>query len=96
MATKYKIKEAIYFHLGFSTSSKTWLPVNPNYVTLNLQAELDAPTSHYKVYQKAVATRAFPSLQTGSLQTYPLSEQVFAFSRSDTFILNTLISISTF
>ncbi|PSN52222.1 Maltase 1 [Blattella germanica] len=66
---------------GFSTSDKTWLPVNPNYLTLNLAAEKEAPKSHYKVYQKIVAARKFPTIQTGSLTTYPASEKVFAFSR---------------
>ncbi|KAJ9585850.1 hypothetical protein L9F63_020492 [Diploptera punctata] len=66
---------------GFSTSTKTWLPVNPNYLTLNLEAEVEAVTSHYKVYQKAVAVRNFPTIQRGSLKVVPLSEQVLAFSR---------------
>ena len=66
---------------GFSTSEKTWLPVNPNYLTLNLQAEIEASKSHYKVYQKIVATRELSTLQRGSLTTSTISEQVFAFTR---------------
>lgn len=34
---------------GFSSSSKTWLPVAQDYVEINLQAQREAERSHYKV-----------------------------------------------
>ncbi|PNF22635.1 Maltase 2 [Cryptotermes secundus] len=69
------------FNSGFSTSNRTWLPVNSNYHQLNLAAQKEAPVSHYKVYQRLIELRKQPTVQRGSLQTYPASEKVFAFSR---------------
>lgn len=34
---------------GFSTNASTWLPVNTNYVTVNVAAQRQVPFSHMKV-----------------------------------------------
>ncbi|KAJ4433394.1 hypothetical protein ANN_15653 [Periplaneta americana] len=67
---------------GFSTNATTWLPVNENYKQLNLEAQKAADVSHYKVYQRLLEARTLPVIQTGGLQTYAASEEVFAFSRT--------------
>ena len=37
---------------GFSTSDHTWLPVNPNYVTVNVDSELLEISSHLNIYKR--------------------------------------------
>ncbi|XP_063232110.1 maltase A1-like [Bacillus rossius redtenbacheri] len=66
---------------GFSSNPRTWLPVNPNYKTLNLAAEAAAPTSHYKVYQQLNQLRRSRTVQRGSLTVRVVSEWVLAFTR---------------
>ena len=36
---------------GFSNSDKTWLPVNPNYLEVNVEAQKVAIESHLNVYK---------------------------------------------
>lgn len=42
---------------GFSTADKTWLPVNPNYQDINVQAALDNLESIFYTYQKLIKLR---------------------------------------
>ncbi|ALC39348.1 Mal-B1, partial [Drosophila busckii] len=51
---------------GFSSAASTWLPVHPNYMQLNLQAQQQAQRSHYKIYQSLLKLRQWPALQQGS------------------------------
>lgn len=53
---------------GFSNSvSGTWLPVHPNFRTVNLQAQKDAQRSTYKLYQTLLKLRnEYTSLQIGT------------------------------
>ncbi|XP_049798365.1 uncharacterized protein LOC126230929 [Schistocerca nitens] len=57
---------------GFSDNAKTWLPVNPNYVTLNLAAQKAAERSHYHVYQQLVRMREEAIVQQGDVSTAAL------------------------
>jgi len=66
---------------GFSTSEDTWLPVNPNYMELNLAAQKLANRSHYHVYKQLVAARSLPTIQEGVLRTSIIGDSVFTFLR---------------
>lgn len=42
---------------GFSTNAKTWLPVTPNYTTINVQTERADPGSLWNWYKSLIALR---------------------------------------
>jgi alpha-glucosidase len=62
-------------------SEVTWLPVNPNYLELNLAAQKEAQRSHYHVYKQLVAARHHSTIQKGKLRTSVIGDKVFSFSR---------------
>lgn len=66
---------------GFSNKTQTWLPVNPNYVTLNVEFEQNAKRSHLKIFKEIVNLRQLKIFRTGDVKFYEISEYVFAFSR---------------
>ncbi|XP_046609142.1 alpha-glucosidase-like [Neodiprion virginianus] len=66
---------------GFSTNESTWLPVNSNYLTLNLAAQIDADVSHYKVFQDLTTLRKETVIQEGTVNVQLLSDNVICFSR---------------
>nr|CAD7263069.1 unnamed protein product [Timema shepardi] len=67
---------------GFSNSEVTWLPVNPRYPELNVEAQKKASVSHYHVYKLLTAARATPTVQRGDTQVEVIGDHVFAFTRS--------------
>ncbi|XP_060666023.1 maltase 2 isoform X3 [Drosophila nasuta] len=81
---------------GFSDAARTWLPVNPNYVQLNLESQQLAKKSHYKVYKLLIELRKLPVLRRGRFSIEPLSRAVFAIKRSlkDYNTLVTIINVS--
>lgn len=66
---------------GFSNKTKTWLPVNTNYVTVNVENQSCAPRSHLKIFKEIAKLRQLKLFQTGDVKLYELSKYVFAFSR---------------
>ncbi|CAK9810393.1 Maltase 1 [Anthophora quadrimaculata] len=66
---------------GFSTGNKTWLPVNPNYVTVNLEEQKKSNESHYKLYTELIKLRKSDVLMNGNLQTVVLNNDVLAVIR---------------
>ncbi|PNF21613.1 Maltase 2 [Cryptotermes secundus] len=76
---------------GFSSSESTWLPVNPNYVELNLEAQKAAEKSHYKVYKQLTELRKNPTIQRGGAHVAALSQNVLGFTRTlpdeDTYVV---------
>ncbi|XP_055532651.1 maltase 2-like [Wyeomyia smithii] len=42
---------------GFTSGSTTWLPVNPNYLTVNVDYQEKASNSHLKVFKKLIELR---------------------------------------
>lgn len=76
---------------GFSTAGKTWLPVNPNYVDINVKAQKGAAKSHLKFYQQLMELRRHKTFIDGSLRVQALSRHVLAYTRelrdSETFVV---------
>lgn len=66
---------------GFSNKTKTWMPINPNYVTLNVESEKTARRSHLKIFKDIASLRESEVFRTGNVEFYEISEYVFAFSR---------------
>lgn len=67
---------------GFSTSDKTWLPLNPNYKDINVESALDNPDSIFYTYQKLVALRKTQDwLVDADFELLKTDEKVFAYVR---------------
>ncbi|XP_046607012.1 alpha-glucosidase-like [Neodiprion virginianus] len=66
---------------GFSTNSITKLPVNQNYLTLNLATEKEVDVSHYKNVQAAIKLRSNEVIRHGTLDAQVIGESVVAFAR---------------
>lgn len=69
---------------GFTTGTHPWEPVNPNYKTINADAEIKDPASIYHYTQQAIAlhhkSKAFTYGDYKDLD--PLNDKVFAYSRT--------------
>jgi alpha-glucosidase len=50
---------------GFSSAKKAWLPVNFNFKTINVDAELEADESHLKVFKSVVGLRYREAFRKG-------------------------------
>uniref|UniRef100_A0A2S2R4X4 alpha-glucosidase n=1 Tax=Sipha flava TaxID=143950 RepID=A0A2S2R4X4_9HEMI len=69
---------------GFSNKTKTWLPVNPNYVTLNVETQsIPTTRSHLNIFKQLVELRKLDVFRTGNVKLYEVSKYVLAFSRSN-------------
>ncbi|XP_023248157.1 maltase 1-like [Copidosoma floridanum] len=66
---------------GFSTSTKTWLPVHDNYKTLNLAAQKKDAVSHYKLFQATTKLKKTPVIQKGRTEVLLAGENVLAVVR---------------
>ncbi|CAD7012854.1 unnamed protein product [Ceratitis capitata] len=67
---------------GFSTASKTWLPLAPQYQTLNVDVENSSARSHLKIYKSLVELRkSSKTLQNGSYKYKALAEDLFVLKR---------------
>lgn len=78
---------------GFSTSG-SWLPVHPNYKSLNLAAQKVAERSTYKFYKELVDLRRRAAFTDGILKIVAPNSDVLAFQRfidvgadDDTFVV---------
>lgn len=67
---------------GFSNSTELWLPIQPNYETLNVENELRNPKSHLNIYRELIKLRTQPAIKFGNV-SYLLktSENVFCMLR---------------
>ncbi|XP_043269084.1 alpha-glucosidase-like [Venturia canescens] len=66
---------------GFSSSNKTWLPVNPNYKTLNLETQKKSSVSHYSIFKELVALKKRPILRDGTTEVILVTENVLGVVR---------------
>ena len=67
---------------GFSTNELTWLPIHPNYRTINVKAEEADPNSTLHYYRKLIALhRENEVLQLGDFLPLPSRGNVFAYLR---------------
>jgi len=69
-------------YAGFS-QVKPWLPVNPNYTSINAQAALEDPDSVFYFYQRLIALRKqYAVFRDGTFTLlHPEDEAVFAYTR---------------
>lgn len=67
---------------GFSTATKTWLPVADNYKEVNVRKQEADEKSHLKVYKSLKELREDPVLKNGDTKYMALSQQVIAIARS--------------
>ena len=72
------------FQAGFSTAPTTWLPVNGDYRTVNVQSELQQPDSLLNWYRQLIALRkSEPALRDGAMQFLDTSNaNVLTFRRA--------------
>lgn len=68
------------FILGFSNSSKLWLPLNSDYWLKNM-ADESKTKSNLKTFRQLSRLRKNPTFVKGDLHLYTMSEWVFGFSR---------------
>jgi oligo-1,6-glucosidase len=70
-------------HAGF-TQGMPWLPVNPNYVTINAAAEVADPNSVFHHYRQLIQLRHHhPAIVDGWFELLlPDDEQIFAYTRT--------------
>ncbi|XP_063989170.1 maltase 2-like [Diachasmimorpha longicaudata] len=66
---------------GFSESNRTWLPVNPNYKTLNLLRQKMTVTSHYAVFKKLVGLKKLPVMKTGTAEVILMENNILGVVR---------------
>ncbi|XP_030387442.1 maltase A3 [Scaptodrosophila lebanonensis] len=67
---------------GFSSTSNTWLPINPNYVTVNVETEAASDSSHLSIYKQLSQLRKSKTLQYGSVSYASIGDNVLAIKRS--------------
>lgn len=67
---------------GFSVNSSTWLPVNPNFQTINVQAQRTAPFSHMKIFKTLTQLRLTNTMQEGALVSRVINNDILTYTRT--------------
>ncbi|XP_042236550.1 maltase A3-like isoform X2 [Homarus americanus] len=80
---------------GFSSANNTWLPVNDNYLTVNVKAQMAAQESHLRLYQRLAKLRQEVTFTHGNLTFPVVTQQVFSFLRSHLRSHSYLVVINT-
>ncbi|XP_049857638.1 uncharacterized protein LOC126340110 [Schistocerca gregaria] len=80
---------------GFSTADETWLPVNPNYLTLNAaRQESAAGRSHLKTYRLLAQLRRDDEAIHNRNVSVTSAGSVFLFSRSQNGTATTVVALN--
>lgn len=66
---------------GFSTASKTWIPVANNYTECNVELQQSQAVSHLKVFRKLTKLRTSPTMKHGDLDIRAINENVLIYKR---------------
>jgi len=68
---------------GFTSrnANETWLPIHPNYVAINVQAQREQPRSAYKYFQSLTSLRKTQVFREGRFSLEVINENVLAFTR---------------
>lgn len=66
---------------GFSTASKTWLPLVSNYDQVNVEFQKLNIRSHLNVFQKLIELRKRPTMKYGETTFKDLNEHLLVFKR---------------
>lgn len=66
---------------GFSTNSTTWLPVHPDYVTVNVAEELEREFGHLAYFKQLTALRKERAFVKGDMLDRPYNGNVYLMLR---------------
>ncbi|XP_044018105.1 alpha-glucosidase-like [Aphidius gifuensis] len=66
---------------GFSINNKTWLPVHPNYKTINLAAQKLTAASHYNVFRRLAALKKNPVISKGTTKLVVINDIILGVIR---------------
>jgi len=66
---------------GFTKDNHTWLPVNADFLSLNVKKQKDDNESHLKVYQNLTELRKEDLFRKGSLAFPVITQEIFSFMR---------------
>ncbi|XP_058449990.1 maltase 1-like [Malaya genurostris] len=69
------------YNAGFSSASKTWLPLHPEYPNNNLRMQKEASISTYKFYVDAIQLRKNRVFTHGAFESRAFTDDVFGFVR---------------
>lgn len=75
---------------GFNTGAKPWIPVHPDYATLNLEAQKSDEKSKYNFYKNLLKLRKNETFVDGNFESKALTENVFGYVRAtadETFVV---------
>ena len=80
---------------GFSNAEHTWLPVDPNYINVNVDSELADPFSHLNIYKRLIEARKSDLVfDFGEFKGITVNN-ILAFSRSvDLFFYQTVTFVN--
>lgn len=68
---------------GFTTKdmSETWLPIHPNYVSINVETQKTQATSTYNYFKSVTSLRKEKAFAEGNFNLQVINEWVLAYTR---------------